>query len=62
METKEEQSRNSAALGQGPGSPSKDTCSNIFEFCRIKPQLMKDVNYLMKPSSFQDHQNQSQGH
>ena len=27
--------RNSAALGQGPGFPSKDTHSNIFElFCR----------------------------
>ena len=32
----EEQSRNnSAALGQGPGSPSRDTQNNTFElFCR----------------------------
>ena len=31
-ETREEQSRNnSAALGQGPDSMSRDTCNNIFE-------------------------------
>ena len=38
METKEEQSRNnSAALGQDPGSTSRDTHNNIFElFCRTK--------------------------
>ena len=36
--TREEQPRNnSAALGQGPGSASRDTHSNIFElFCRAK--------------------------
>ena len=35
-ETREEQSRkNSAALGQGPGSASRDTQNSIFElFCR----------------------------
>ena len=32
METREEQSRkNSAILGQDPGSASKDTHKNIFE-------------------------------
>ena len=36
METREEKSRNnSAALGQSPGSPSRDIYNNIFElFCR----------------------------
>ena len=37
-ETREEQPRNnSAALGQGPGSASRDTHNNIFKlFCRTK--------------------------
>ena len=33
-ETRQEQSRNSAALGQSPGFPSRDTRNSIFElFC-----------------------------
>ena len=38
MEIREEQSRNNtAALGQGPASSSRDTHNNIFElFCRTK--------------------------
>ena len=38
---------NSAALGQGPGSPSEDTHNNIFElFCRYwNPLPEEEVNY-----------------
>ena len=36
-ETREKQSKNnSAALGQGPGFPSRNIHNNTFEFCRTK--------------------------
>ena len=48
-ETREKQTvkgNNSAALGQSPGSPSTDTCNNIFElFCRYwNPFQVGEVN------------------
>ena len=47
-ETTEEQSRNnSAALGQGPGSTSRDTHNNIFKlFIELKPP-MEDVAFFI---------------
>ena len=53
-ETREEQSKrnNSAALGQGPGSPSRDI-HNIFElFCKYwKPLQVGEVNYMLPTST-----------
>ena len=44
---------NSAALGQGPGSPARDTHDNIFElFCRDwNPLQVGEVNDDMLPTS-----------
>ena len=41
LETREEQSRNnSAAMGQGPGSASRDTYNNIYGlFCRTETPI-----------------------
>ena len=46
-QTREKRSR--AALGQGPGSPSKDTHNNIFElFCRYwNPLQVGEVNGML---------------
>lgn len=46
---------NSATLGQGPSSPSRDTHNvSLSLFNQNKnPHQMEDVNHLMKPSSFQ---------
>ena len=43
---------NSATLGQGPGSTSKDT-HNIFELFQRTKIPNKHINYLMRHSSFQ---------
>ena len=52
-ETRKEQSRNSsAALGQGPGSPSRDAHRNILElFCRYcNPYPVGYVNCMLPTS------------
>ena len=53
-ETREEQSgNNSAALGQSPGSPSRDTRNNIIElFCRYwNPHQVREVNCMLPTST-----------
>ena len=47
---REEQSGNSSvALGQGPGSTSRDTHNNIFElFIELKPQQMDLAQFILK--------------
>ena len=48
-ETREEQSRNnSAALGQGPGSTSRDTHSSVFKlFIELKPNKWKMLAFFI---------------
>ena len=55
FKTREKQTfkrNNSAALGLGPGSPSRDTHNDIFElFCRYEnPHQVEEVN-CMHPTS-----------
>ena len=56
--TREEQSRNnSAALGQGPGSSSKNIHNNIFEFfCRNQgPTQVEDGNFRLGTRFLEHH-------
>ena len=48
---------NSAALGQGPGSSSRDTPNNVSElFCRTKaPTQVEDGNFRLSPRFLEPH-------
>ena len=53
-EAKEGQSgNNSAALGQGPGSSSRDTQNSIFHFTEVRPQ-MEDAAFFIPEKANRD--------